>query len=64
MPGVKLGLKDHLQDSRTTAQSSLEYFSYAAVILAFLLMPWIYSSCLPVRVIIVPTGTKSVCETL
>ena len=64
LPGVKLGLKDHLQVSRATAQSPLEKLLVCRRLPSISLLPWIYSSRLPVRVLIVPTGTKSVRETL
>ena len=77
LPGVELGLKDNLPTAwcetgpqgpppslKDHCQSSLEYHSYAVVFLASHRCLGFISSRLPVRVIIVPTGTKSVCETL
>ena len=66
---MKLGLKDHLQVSRTTAQSSLEYYSYAVIILAsccclgFIRRAFLYELllCQPVRRVCVKHYKRQSC---
>ena len=44
VPGVLLGLKDHLQVSRTTAQSSLKLLLVSRRLPFVLLSMWMYPS--------------------